>query len=158
MLSLVPTPVARPISVLPACRPARKGIHGGMACAVSVRVVAALLAVLGMVLLRAADLDSDSLDDAWEASHGYNTLLYTRIVYVDAADGSDSTGDGLAASTAFQTIGKAARPPPSSTWRARGGSFRSRTARPCPAAWRASRFGTATWPHTARRSTCPTPR
>ena len=105
MLSLVPTPVARPIS--PACRPARKGIHGGMACAVPVHAVAVLLAVLGMVLLRAADLDNDSLDDAWETSHGYSTLLYTRIVYVDAADGSDSTGDGLAASTAFQTIGKA---------------------------------------------------
>ena len=52
MLSLVPTPVARPIS--PACRPARKGIHGGMACAVPVRVIAVLLAVLGMALLQAA--------------------------------------------------------------------------------------------------------
>ena len=66
-----------------------------------------LLALSGLRPLHATDLDSDGLDDAWETSHGYNTLLYTRIVYVDAADGSDSTGDGLSASTAFQTIGKA---------------------------------------------------
>ena len=63
MPPLVPMPVARPISVLPASRAA-----------------AVLIAVLGMVLLRAADLDNDSLDDAWEAAHGYSTLSRGSMV------------------------------------------------------------------------------
>ncbi len=63
--------------------------------------------MLMMACLNAADLDNDGLDDAWETANGYNTQLYTRIVYVDVVNGDDMTGDGLTAATALQSIGAA---------------------------------------------------
>lgn len=67
-------------------------------------LAAVLLAASG---LAAADLDNDGLDDAWEAANGYNTSLYTRIVYVDAANGDDDAGDGGTAATALRSLGAA---------------------------------------------------
>ena len=57
--------------------------------------------------LNAADLDNDGLDDAWETANGYSTLLYTHIVYVDAVNGDDVTGDGGTAATALKSLGAA---------------------------------------------------
>lgn len=67
-------------------------------------LAAVLLAASG---LAAADLDNDGLDDAWETANGYNTSLYTRIVYVDAVNGDDDAGDGGTAETALRSLGAA---------------------------------------------------
>ncbi len=73
----------------------------------SIHAVLLFFAVLLSCPLSAADVDNDGLDDAWETANGYSTLLFTRIVHVDAVNGSDSTGDGLTATTALQSIGAA---------------------------------------------------
>lgn len=69
-------------------------------------LAAVLLAASG---LAAANLDNDGLDDAWETANGYNTSLYTRIVYVDAVNGDDDAGDGGMAETALRSPGRSPR-------------------------------------------------
>ena len=49
------------------------------------------------------DTDSDGINDNIEVSTGYNPLVHTKIVYVDASR-VDDTGDGLALENAKKTI------------------------------------------------------
>jgi predicted outer membrane repeat protein len=50
--------------------------------------------------------DGDGIPDATELAQGYDPLVYTEIIYVDASRPDDS-GDGLALATAKKTIGAA---------------------------------------------------
>ncbi len=59
-------------------------------------------AVLSMGSI-AADTDGDGLDDAWETEHGFTTGRTTRVVYLDAENGSDANG-GLSPSSAKKTF------------------------------------------------------
>jgi hypothetical protein len=53
-----------------------------------------------------ADTDGDGIADAAEIAQGFDPLLPTRKVYVDAADGDDA-GGGLSAATAKRTLAAA---------------------------------------------------
>jgi predicted outer membrane repeat protein len=66
-----------------------------------------LVFLLVSSFLCAADLDGDGLDDAWESANGCDPSTVTRVVYVDAVNGDDGTGDGVSAATALKSLGAA---------------------------------------------------
>ena len=51
-----------------------------------------------------ADSDGDGINDGDELALGYDPVIYTRMIYVDASDGSDGN-NGLTAATAKKSIG-----------------------------------------------------
>ncbi len=56
--------------------------------------------------INGGDSDGDGMSDADEIALGYDPALYTRVIYVDAVNGSDSAS-GMTAAAAKRTIGAA---------------------------------------------------
>ena len=57
----------------------KQGIHWRIS---AVGICVALLVMMPPLELRAADVDGDGLDDAWETANGYSVLLKTHVVHV----------------------------------------------------------------------------